>query len=68
MLDLRQLAEAGAHVVMAVRKTKLAHELIHEWQLERSGDFPPLNVEVHCWESLTAIRVLCYSCSCCCNE
>ncbi|KAH7669253.1 Short-chain dehydrogenase/reductase SDR protein [Dioscorea alata] len=42
----RQLAEAGAHVVMAVRKTKLAHELIHEWQRERSGDFPPLNVEV----------------------
>ncbi|KAJ0966828.1 hypothetical protein J5N97_023745 [Dioscorea zingiberensis] len=42
----RQLAEAGAHVVMAVRKTKLAQELIHEWQRERSGEVPPLNVEV----------------------
>ncbi|KAG2267981.1 hypothetical protein Bca52824_062536 [Brassica carinata] len=28
----RQLAEAGVHVVMAVRKTKAAHELIQQWQ------------------------------------
>ncbi|KAH0877234.1 LOW QUALITY PROTEIN: hypothetical protein HID58_064628 [Brassica napus] len=27
-----QLAEAGVHVVMAVRNTKAAHELIQQWQ------------------------------------
>ncbi|KAK8934222.1 hypothetical protein KSP39_PZI014870 [Platanthera zijinensis] len=42
----RQLAEAGAHVVMAVRRTKFAHELIHKWQSEKQGLGLPLNVEV----------------------
>ncbi|KAK1296164.1 hypothetical protein QJS10_CPB15g00079 [Acorus calamus] len=42
----RQLAESGAHVVMAVRNPKAAHELIHKWQDERSGAGPPLDVEV----------------------
>ncbi|PWA84796.1 glucose/ribitol dehydrogenase [Artemisia annua] len=30
----RQLAEAGAHVVMAVRNTELAHKLVQKWQTE----------------------------------
>lgn len=42
----RQLAEAGAHVVMAVRNPKAAQELIHKWQNEWSGLGLPLNVEV----------------------
>ncbi|PON55626.1 Short-chain dehydrogenase/reductase [Parasponia andersonii] len=42
----RQLAEAGAHVVMAVRNTKAAHELIQKWQTEWSGMGLPLNIEV----------------------
>ncbi|XP_062158426.1 dehydrogenase/reductase SDR family member FEY-like isoform X2 [Alnus glutinosa] len=42
----RQLAEAGAHVVMAVRNTKAAHELIQKWQSEWSGMGLPLNIEV----------------------
>ncbi|XP_062109176.1 dehydrogenase/reductase SDR family member FEY-like [Humulus lupulus] len=42
----RQLAEAGAHVVMAVRNTKAAHELIQKWQNEWSGMGLPLNIEV----------------------
>lgn len=42
----RQLAEAGAHVVMAVRNTKGAHELIRKWQNEWSGMGLPLNIEV----------------------
>lgn len=42
----RQLAEAGAHVVMAVRNTKAAHELIHTWQNQSSGLGIPLNIEV----------------------
>ncbi|XP_008803744.2 LOW QUALITY PROTEIN: dehydrogenase/reductase SDR family member FEY-like [Phoenix dactylifera] len=42
----RQLAHSGAHVVMAVRKTKLAHELIQKWQNENAGMGLPLNVEV----------------------
>ncbi|XP_068664242.1 dehydrogenase/reductase SDR family member FEY-like isoform X1 [Aristolochia californica] len=42
----RQLAEAGAHVVMAVRNIKAAHELIQKWQLEWSGLGAPLNIEV----------------------
>ncbi|KDP34876.1 hypothetical protein JCGZ_09164 [Jatropha curcas] len=42
----RQLAEAGAHVVMAVRNPKTAHELILKWQKEWSGMGLPLNVEV----------------------
>ncbi|KAL9224326.1 hypothetical protein vseg_000372 [Gypsophila vaccaria] len=42
----RQLAESGAHVVMAVRNTKSAHELIQTWQSEWSGKGLPLNIEV----------------------
>ncbi|EXC01791.1 Retinol dehydrogenase 11 [Morus notabilis] len=42
----RQLAESGAHVVMAVRNTKAAHELIQKWQSEWSGMGLPLNIEV----------------------
>ncbi|CAK9182559.1 unnamed protein product [Ilex paraguariensis] len=42
----RQLAEAGAHVVMAVRNTKAAHELIRKWQDEWCGQGLPLNIEV----------------------
>ncbi|KAL8120774.1 dehydrogenase/reductase SDR family member FEY-like [Apium graveolens] len=42
----RQLAEAGAHVVMAVRNTKAAHELILKWQYDWSGKGLPLNIEV----------------------
>ncbi|KAK9158029.1 hypothetical protein Scep_004603 [Stephania cephalantha] len=42
----RQLAESGAHVVMAVRNTKAAHELSQKWQSEWSGMGLPLNVEV----------------------
>uniref|UniRef100_A0A2P2LID6 Uncharacterized protein MANES_16G063200 n=1 Tax=Rhizophora mucronata TaxID=61149 RepID=A0A2P2LID6_RHIMU len=42
----RQLAEAGAHVVMAVRNTKAASELIQKWQSEWSGVGLPLNLEV----------------------
>lgn len=40
----RQLAEAGAHVVMAVRNPKGAHELINQWSASWTG--LPLNVEV----------------------
>lgn len=42
----RQLAESGAHVVMAVRNTKAANELIQKWQNEWSGMGLPLNIEV----------------------
>ncbi|XP_057545324.1 dehydrogenase/reductase SDR family member FEY-like [Amaranthus tricolor] len=42
----RQLAESGAHVVMAVRNPKAAHELIQKWQTEWSGKGLPLNIEV----------------------
>ncbi|KAM7479567.1 hypothetical protein LguiA_027780 [Lonicera macranthoides] len=42
----RQLAEAGAHVVMAVRNPKAADELIKKWQDEWSGKGLPLNIEV----------------------
>ncbi|RWR92868.1 retinol dehydrogenase 12-like protein [Cinnamomum micranthum f. kanehirae] len=42
----KQLAESGAHVVMAVRNSKAAHELIQKWQNEWSGLGAPLNVEV----------------------
>ncbi|KAI4318510.1 hypothetical protein MLD38_032205 [Melastoma candidum] len=42
----RQLAEAGAHVIMAVRNPKAAHDLIQKWQNEWSGMILPLNVEV----------------------
>ncbi|KAL3824963.1 hypothetical protein ACJIZ3_020992 [Penstemon smallii] len=42
----RQLAEAGGHVVMAVRNTKAANDLITKWQEEWSGKGLPLNIEV----------------------
>ncbi|KAL6184328.1 hypothetical protein ACLB2K_045730 [Fragaria x ananassa] len=42
----RQLAEAGAHVVMAVKNTKAAKELLQKWQNEWSGVGLPLNIEV----------------------
>nr|CAD1830688.1 unnamed protein product [Ananas comosus var. bracteatus] len=42
----RQLAESGAHVVMAVRRPKLAHDLIQKWQNEKSETGMPLNIEV----------------------
>lgn len=42
----RQLAEAGGHVIMAVRNTKAATELIRKWQEEWSGRGLPLNIEV----------------------
>ncbi|AQK67857.1 NAD(P)-binding Rossmann-fold superfamily protein [Zea mays] len=42
----RQLALAGAHVVMAVRRPKVAQELIQKWQNENSETGRPLNAEV----------------------
>lgn len=42
----RQLAQAGAHVVMAVRRPKVAHDLIQKWQNEKPECSMPLNVEV----------------------
>lgn len=42
----RQLAESGAHVVMAVRNTKAALDLIEKWQKDWSGRGLPLNIEV----------------------
>ncbi|XP_040866601.1 dehydrogenase/reductase SDR family member FEY isoform X2 [Glycine max] len=45
-LPLRQLAQSGAHVVMAVRNTKAAQELIQKWQVDSEGLSIPLNVEV----------------------
>ncbi|KZV34782.1 retinol dehydrogenase 11-like [Dorcoceras hygrometricum] len=42
----RQLAEAGGHVVMAVRNSKAANELIKKWQEEWLGRGLPLNMEV----------------------
>uniref|UniRef100_A0A0A9D896 Uncharacterized protein n=1 Tax=Arundo donax TaxID=35708 RepID=A0A0A9D896_ARUDO len=42
----RQLVRAGAHVVMAVRRPKVAQELIQKWQNENSETGRPLNVEV----------------------
>ncbi|KAH9603095.1 hypothetical protein KSS87_010370, partial [Heliosperma pusillum] len=42
----RQLAQAGAHVVMAVRNTKAAHELIQKWQTESSIVDLSLSIEV----------------------
>jgi hypothetical protein len=49
----RQLAEAGARVVMAVRNTKAAHELIQQWQKEWSGKGIPLNLEVKSYMIIT---------------
>ncbi|KAL3529420.1 hypothetical protein ACH5RR_008742 [Cinchona calisaya] len=42
----RQLAEAGGHVIMAVRNTKAAHDLIRKWQEDWAGRGLPLNIEV----------------------
>ncbi|PIN10726.1 Dehydrogenases with different specificities (related to short-chain alcohol dehydrogenases) [Handroanthus impetiginosus] len=42
----RQLAEAGGHVVMAVRNTKAATDIIKKWQEDWSGRGLPLNIEV----------------------
>lgn len=42
----KQLAEAGAHVVLACRNTKGAQALVHEWQKERDHFSGPLDVEV----------------------
>ncbi|XP_051133228.1 dehydrogenase/reductase SDR family member FEY-like [Andrographis paniculata] len=42
----RQLAEAGGHVVMAVRNPKAANDLIKKWQESWSGRGLPLNIEV----------------------
>ncbi|KAK2986494.1 hypothetical protein RJ640_021369 [Escallonia rubra] len=41
----RQLAESGAHVVMAVRNPVAANELIQKWQNRRT-DSDPLNIDV----------------------
>ncbi|KAJ0024246.1 hypothetical protein Pint_07517 [Pistacia integerrima] len=41
-----QLAESGAHVVMAVRNVKAAQELIQKCQEEWTGRGLPLNIEV----------------------
>lgn len=51
----RQLAESGAHVVMAVRNLKAANELIQKWQEEWSGKGLPLNVEVFKYKSLFVV-------------
>ncbi|PIA30938.1 hypothetical protein AQUCO_05300044v1 [Aquilegia coerulea] len=42
----RQLAESGAHVVMAVRNPKAGHDLVQKWQSEWPGVGLPLNIEV----------------------
>lgn len=42
----RQLAESGAHIIMAVRNPKAANDLIKKWQEEWSGRGLPLNIEV----------------------
>uniref|UniRef100_A0A0D6QSW2 Uncharacterized protein n=1 Tax=Araucaria cunninghamii TaxID=56994 RepID=A0A0D6QSW2_ARACU len=42
----KQLAEAGAHVVMACRNTQAAHDLIQKWQKEWCGMSGPLDIEV----------------------
>ncbi|KAG5578300.1 hypothetical protein H5410_058434 [Solanum commersonii] len=44
--EYKMLTEAGAHVVMAVRSTNRAQELIWKWQEEWSGKGLPLNIEV----------------------
>ncbi|MCO5576241.1 hypothetical protein L7F22_030050 [Adiantum nelumboides] len=42
----KQLAEAGAHVVLACRNTKAAQALVHDWQKEREHYSGSLDVEV----------------------
>jgi len=51
----RQLAESGAHVVMAVRNTKQANDLIQKWQIESEGLGlgMALNVEVSSMNQLS---------------
>jgi len=51
----RQLAESGAHVVMAVRNAKRANELIQKWQIESDGLGlgMALNVEVSSMNQLS---------------
>ncbi|KAI3759596.1 hypothetical protein L6452_07521 [Arctium lappa] len=46
----RQLAEAGAHVVMAVRNTDLAHHLIQKWQEELQNRSPKKVLDVDVME------------------
>ncbi|KAJ9546130.1 hypothetical protein OSB04_025837 [Centaurea solstitialis] len=57
----RQLAESGAHVVMAVRNTKAAHSLIQKWQEEWSGRGLPLNIEVMELDLLSLASVVRFS-------
>ncbi|KAM0061641.1 putative NADP-retinol dehydrogenase [Helianthus debilis subsp. tardiflorus] len=57
----RQMAESGAHVVMAVRNTKVAHELIRKWQDEWSGRGLPLNIEVMELDLLSLASVVRFS-------
>ncbi|KAG0477737.1 hypothetical protein HPP92_012456 [Vanilla planifolia] len=57
----RQLAEAGAHVVMAVRRTNVAFELIKKWQDEKQGIGLPLNVEVMELDLLSLASVVQFS-------
>lgn len=57
----RQLAESGAHVVMAVRNTKAAQDLIQKWQNDWSGMGLPLNVEVLSTSTLLAETSLFHS-------
>lgn len=49
----RQLAQSGAHVVMAVRNAKVATELIQKWQIESAGLGIALNVEVSSMNQLS---------------
>ncbi|XP_009763378.1 dehydrogenase/reductase SDR family member FEY-like [Nicotiana tabacum] len=41
----RQLANSGAHLVMAVRNTNLAHQIIQKWQ-RNEPDSSPLSIDV----------------------
>jgi len=55
----RELAMAGAHVIMACRNTKNASELVHEWQRQqKQANRDPLSVEVMELElmSLSSVR------------
>eukprot|EP00250_Pteridium_aquilinum_P020650 c24896_g1_i4 orf=360-1463(+) len=42
----KQLAEAGAHVVLACRNIRVAQALVHDWQKECDPFSGPLDVEV----------------------
>eukprot|EP00253_Pinus_taeda_P027698 PITA_27698 len=55
----RELAMAGAHVIMACRNTKLASELAQEWQRQqKQANRDPLSIEVMELElmSLSSVR------------